>query len=549
MNSPAPQKLPGTEGAGRLFWSADSKSIAFFAGGKLKKVEAAGGPPQVICDTADLLGGSWNSEGVILFASSKGLFRVPAVGGEPSPVAPPDQSQKTGAPQEPYFLPDGQHYLFVSGSGQASGGAIYVGSLGSKEATRLVSAQSNAVYAEPGYLLYHREGTLYAQPFSAKKVALSGDAVRLADKIPYSSTGAGAFAASQTGVLIYRNTPQSRSTPGLASSISSQPLLWVGHSGAKVEQAGAAAGWAGLDLSPDGKRVAAHRHDANGGDIWLFDAGRDTPSPLTFDASQDNSSPVWSPDGKRIAFGSRRNGKWGLYVKAADNTGTEDLLFESENVKMPMSWSGNSLVYWASDPKTAGDIWILPLTGERKPSAFLQSPADERNPQVSPDGKWIAYSSNESGRSEVYIKPFPEGPAKWQISVNGGVFPRWRRDGKQLYFMSLVALGNLLASDIHIAGSSIQRDVPHALFQTGFLTGAHTGGIYNAYAAEANGQRFLIPQPENLGVAINGRGGAAFALGAILAQVSADRHASPGSTSSNAPINVVLNWPAMLKKK
>src|SRR5262249_10318844 len=192
-------------------------------------------------------------------------------------------------------------------------------------------------------------------------------------------------------------------------------------------------------------------------------------SRFTFDASQENSSPVWSPDGKQIAFGSKRNGKWGLYVKLADNTRNEELLIEGENITMPMSWApDNHLVYWKSDPKTSGDIWVVPLTGEKKPHPFLQTAADERNPQVSPDGRWITYSSNETGRSEVYIKPFPEGPAKWQVSVNGGVFPRRRRDGKELYFMSLVSLGNVMASGIHVNGSSIQRDVPQPVFQAGF---------------------------------------------------------------------------------
>jgi dipeptidyl aminopeptidase/acylaminoacyl peptidase len=442
--------------------------------------------------------------------------------------------------------------LYVGGDGQSATGAIYAGSIDAKDSTRLVSAQSNAVYAEPGYLLFHREGTLYAQAFNPKKLTLSGEAVRVADRIPYGSRGAAAFAVSHGGVMLYRNEPQSPSTASAATTTRTVPLLWIGRSGTKSQDAGAASGWIGVDLSPDGKRAAVHRHDAEGGDIWMFEAGNPTPSKFTFDAAQDNSMAIWSPDGRRLAFGSRRNGKWGLYIKDADNTRTEELVLESERPAMPMSWSGDRLVYWTSDPKSAGDIWsVTTASGEKKPTAVLQTPADERTPQVSPDGKWIAYSSNETGRSEIYIRPFPEGPGKIQVSVNGGVFPRWRRDGKELYFLSLVSLGSMMASDIKVTGSSVQRDVPHVLFQSVFVSTAHAAGQYHAYAVAANGQQFLIPQPESITAAFGGRGGGTTvnAITAALPSVTADRSgaAGPGSSSS-APITVVLDWTAALKR-
>jgi Tol biopolymer transport system component len=542
----APQKLAGTEGAGRLFWSPDSKWIGFFAGGKLKKVEAAGGPPQSICETADIMGGTWNTDGTILFASSKGLQRVLAAGGQPSPVAATGDS-----PREPYFLPDGHHYLYVAGSAKESDGVIYAGSIDSKDATRLLSARSSAVYVEPGYLLYQREGTLYAQPFNAKKLSLTGEAIRLADKLPYSATGAAPFAASNTDILIFRNDQQQAGGPTLGSNVPDRPLRWVTRTGSSEQLAGPG-GWTGPDVSPDGKRVAVHRHDPDGGDIWIFTTGESTPSKFTFEAAQDNDSPVWSPDGTRIAFGSHRNGKWGLYVKLADNTRNEEMLTESDLPLAPMSWSGDRLVYWTRDPKTAGDIWLLPLMGDKKPAPILQTRADERNPQVSPDGKWIAYNSNETGRSEIYIRPFPEGPGKIQVSVNGGLFPRWRRDGKELYFMNLVSLGSMMASGIRVSGASVEREVPRSLFQTFYLTAAHIGGLYNAYAAAANGERFLIPEFESVTAGFGvGRPTAATvaAIAAALPSVLADRHAATSSaTSSTAPITVVLGWTSAMKQ-
>src|SRR5262249_47115280 len=251
-------------------------------------------------------------------------------------------------------------------------------------------------------------------PFDAGKVTLSGEATRIADKLAYAASGVAAFSASDNGVIIYRRNPDppaQASSSGAPASVYNQPLVWMDRSGRKLDQVAPAAGWAGISLSPNGKRVAVHRHDGDGGDVWIFEPGQSDPAKFTFDATQDNSGPLWTPDGTQIAFASRRNGKWGLYIKKADNTRNEELLMESDAPVVPMSWTpdGQTLVYWTTAQKTQGDVWSLSLMGEKKPNAILTSAADERHPQVSPDGKWFAYSSNETGRSEVYVQPFPKG--------------------------------------------------------------------------------------------------------------------------------------------
>src|SRR5262249_6920915 len=284
-------------------------------------------------------------------------------------------------------------------------------------------------YADPGYILYQRQGTLFALRFDAQKLTFTGEPVRVADEVAFSTLSAhAAFSLSQNGVLIFRT--------GSGNSFN-VVLAWFDRSGKLIEQVASPGSYRGVDLSPDGKRLALHRHDGNGGDVWVLDLTQGAMSRLTFDSSSDNSTPVWSPDGKRIAFASQRKGKWGIYVKAADGTGNEELLVESGVAKSPTSWSpdGKFLVYTVVDPKGGGDQWIIPLTGDRKPFPLLQN---SFRAQISPDGKWIAYVSAETRRNEIYVTSFPRGEGKWQLSTNGGTLPRWRSDGKELYFMTVV---------------------------------------------------------------------------------------------------------------
>jgi serine/threonine protein kinase/Tol biopolymer transport system component len=507
LDSLSAQALPGTDGAALPFWSPDSRWVGFFAQGKLKKIAVAGGSPQTLADAPGGRGGTWNRDGVIVFSPSFSgpLSRISAAGGQAAPAGPIRLSQPN---QFPYFLPDGKHFLYsVPGTAENSG--VFVGTLNAKESERLLSSDSPAIYAPPGYLLFVREGTLFAQTFNAERLQLQGEPVTIAEQVAYDRDIRG-FAASENGVLTYR-------TELLGGQVQ---LAWFDRTGKLLEKVGPPGSYRGVELSPDGKRLAVHRHDGNGGDVWINELGRDIMPRLTFDASQDNSMPVWSPDGTRIVFGSHRNGKWGLYQKAATGTGGEELLVESDLPKMPMSWSldGKFIVYWVADPKTGSDQWILPLTGEKKPVPFLQSVFGEGFPQISPDGKWIAYLSNETGRGEIYVRSFPSGEGKWQISTNGANFtPRWRRDGRELFYMSGPTL-KIMSVKINPAGPTFEYSAPIELFDSGYVNFTH-GLNYHTYAVSADGQRFLIPRPE-----------------------------SAMTDAAHSPITVVLNWPAALKK-
>ena len=277
-------------------------------------------------------------------------------------------------------------------------------------------------------------------------------------------------------------------------------LAWFDRTGKQIETVGAPGGFRGPALSPDGKRLAIHDHDGNSGDIWIFDAGRGAASRLTSDAdgTQNNSMPLWSSDGSRIVFGSFRGGRFGLYAKRADAAGPEELLVESGYPATPMSWSpdGRLIVYTVRDASHA-NLWVLPLSGDRKPYRFTVGPLSESHGQISPDGKWIAYASPETGRSEVYVRPFPDGSGKWRVSATGGNFPRWRADGKELFFMSATSSGKVMAVDIRIAGSSVEPGTPRALFDSGYdnNAGGRSIGHWHTYAVSADGQRFLIPRP------------------------------------------------------
>jgi Tol biopolymer transport system component len=553
-------------------WKPDSTEIAFFdIEGQLKKVRVSGGAAQNITAAPPPFGGgTWNRDGVILFSSQGIVYRVLEVGGERVAVTRLDASRQETEHLTPHFLPDGRRFLYLAVSSEPAKSAIFVGSLDSPDRTLLFESESKAVYAAPGYILFNRGGVVYAREFDPDKLALKGEPVRIADGVPLStpvqvySRGylqTALFNVSETGVFVYRvgNPSAGRgNAPAPTSDGTPLSMVWFDRSRPPAPL-GPAGTYAGVNLAPDGKRFAVHRHEGDGGDIWIYDPDQSGLQRWTFDVSQENSAPVWSPDGKQIAFASRRNAKWGIYVKAADLTGSEDRVVETDIPLAPMSWTQpGEIVYWVDDPKTRGNIWAVPLTGERKPSPVLQTPAQEIFPQLTADGKWIAYQAPDAkGQMQIWVNSYPKGQGSgWQITNEGGVRPRWRNDGKamELYFYQGTAIW---AVDIRVVGAGIQWSAPRQLFGTGnpnLLGSSHYSneGSYFRYAVSADGQRFLVPQPS--GSVAPGRGGPAIrggifadSLAAAIDSGTAMRGLPVGVPAGPNQIAVVLNWTRLLK--
>jgi len=524
----AAQPLAGTDGATHHFWSADSRSLGFFAGGKLKAIEASGGPVQTLCDAPDGRGGTWSREGVILFALRVGpIYRVSAAGGVAAPATKLDEARRESSHRWPHFLPDGRHFLFLAGSfgPLPVSGANHVsgGSLDSKESKVLLDATSNAAYAPAGkgpsgYVLFVRQAALMAARFDAKRLQITGEAFPVAEQVQqYDHSGNGIFSVSENGVLAYE--------PGTTSSVSE--LVWFDRDGKRLGSVGPAGTYGSHQLSPEGRRIALDLVDplSSTREVWLHDLSRDIRTRFTFDPA-DDSYPTWSPDGSRVAFVSNRRGGWDLYEKASDGTGREQPMLTSPEAKIPSDWSfdGKFINYTQFDLRSLGDLWILPLTGDRKPFPALQTEFNEWGGQFSPDGRWLAYTSNATGKLEAYVEPFGGRPApesartasgpggKWLVSTNGGSHPRWRRDGKELFY--LVPDGKLMAVAVK-AGSTFDAGVPRVLFETR-VPRAAIALLVSPYAVSADGQRFLI------------------------------QTTSREATSSS--VTVVLNWTAGLKR-
>ncbi len=484
LDSFSAQALPGTEGvlqASSLFWSPDSRTIGFFTAGKLQKIEASGSPPQVICDLPGVArGGTWNRDGVIVFGLTDGaLYRVSAAGGEPTALTTLDQSRFENSHRWPFFLPDGRHLLYVIRNNQAEGGGVYIGSLDSKDVKRLFLTNTNAVYAPPGFLLFLRNDALMAQQFNPDTLELSDEPFPIVDHVQFNpALGRASFSASENGVLAFRS----------GGGLGTQPV-WFDRSGKEIGSLGAKGIYINISLSPDEKRAAVDLADSQTGrnDIWLFDLSRGVPSRFTTDPAAD-SYPTWSPDASQIVFSSTREGIFNLYIKNASGIGNEELLLKSQETKVPDDWSpdGKFIVFESGNPKTKLDLWLLPTSGDRQPLPFLQTNFNEHQAQFSSDGKWIAYTSDVSGRPEVYVQTFPASGGPMRVSTNGGAQPKWRRDGHELFYIAPDR--KLMAVEVKL-DTTFEAKAPQPLFTTRILTMTE---FRSHYAVTGDGQRFLI---------------------------------------------------------
>ncbi len=511
LDSLASQSFPGTELVLLPFWSPDSQYIGFFTlDGKLEKVPVSGGPPQVLCDAGVGHGGTWNRDGVILFSGDNKLYRVSDAGGTTMLVAAPDAGRQELFFRSPQFLPDGRHFLFlVTGAASSGNGGVgyYVdtGSLDSSKTERLFGSDSNALYAPQGYIFYISQGTLVAQPFDANGLKITGPAVPVGTGVGQDTYNHGLFSVSQAGVLTFQTAPSGVTGGRLATN----QLTWYNRKGEKLGTVGQPGSYTNPALSPDGTKLAVGVGDMGARDMWVFDLKRGVESRLTF-GSGDNLNPLWSADGSRIMFTSSRAGTQDIYEQTANGLGNAGPIYESKDQAKDvddLAPDGRYALYDTRAGIHLTEVWVLPLTGERKPFPFIQG----RQARFSPNGRYVAYASNETGRNEIYVQTFPEHLGKWQISTDGGGEPAWRHDGKELFYLNVE--DKMMAVEVNTDAGSIQASVPKLLFQAQLITGFQ---FRNRYVVSADGQRFLM--------------------------------LSPASETPANPITVVVNWLADVKR-
>jgi serine/threonine protein kinase/Tol biopolymer transport system component len=500
--------VAGTDEALYPFWSPDSRYIGFFAQGKLKKIAAGGGPAQSLCEVSIGRGGSWNRDNVIVFAPSLTgvvIRRVSATGGVPSDVI----KATRGYSSFPVFLPDGRHFLYRFRGESADQNGIYLSSLDGTENRLVMPDVSSAVFAS-GRMLFVRESTLMAQPFDSINGQATGEVFPVTEGISTTPVfGYAPVTVSETGLLLYES----------GDEVSRNQLAWYDRGGKLLGTVGSPSFVFDPTISPDEKSILFRRRsEMPPQDLWLWDLSRRTEQRLTTGASI-NTTPFWSPKGDRMVFASNRSGIFDLYQKSTSGTGKEELLVASENLKQPTQWShdGRFIVYSETDPKTGRDIWVLPMDGvtKRKPVPFLRSEFSEYQGQLSPDSHWMAYTSDESGQPEVYVRPFPDGEGQTKISIAGGEQPRWRGDGKELFFVA--ADGKMMAVAVKATAGprpSFEPGVPEVLFQTKLAR--PTNPLFE-YDVTADGKRFLLDTVA-------------------------------GGLMSAPPLTVEVNWDAGLKK-
>jgi Tol biopolymer transport system component/predicted Ser/Thr protein kinase len=500
LDSDSARVLAGTEGVEQPpFWSPDSRSLAFLAESKLKRIAIAGGPPRTICDVPAGPGaGSWSSKGVILFGFGSTLSRVSADGGAISEVRKPDPSQDEDGVVFPEFLPDGDRFFYLAGVKSQKGNRVYLGSLSSPRSTFLTQVNSRLVPASPGHVMYIRERTLLAQRFDDRAGRIEGDASPVAENVDYfSPVGVAGFSVSANGVLAYH------------ASDSAAQLTWINRAGVQTGTVAAIAGYQSVRLSPDGKRLALDRTEArtNATDVHVFDLMRGTDTRVT-SAAGSEYAPIWSPDGRRLVFSWDKDAPPYLHQLVLDSSSpAQPLVRPSGSVQTPGDWrpDGTLIAYEATDPVTASDVWVLPMTGDRTPTAFVKTRFNETAPRFSPDGRWLAYVSDEAGQPDVYVRPFP-GPGEAQrVSSSGGARPRWRHDGKELFYI----VGQRMMAVPVSATTSLDAGAAVLLFDR------KPARIID-FDVTADGQSFLIN--------------------------------SEVSGPETKPMNIVVNWMAALKK-
>ncbi len=506
LDSAEARPLQGTNGATFPFWSPDSRYIGYFADGKLSRIDVSGGPSVSLADALDGEGGAWGADGTILFApGGQEIMRVAFSGGTAQLVVKPSASQTAiGWPQ---FLPDGKHFLFYARSTIPEDSGTYADSVEGGQPELILRGSSDAVYAPQGYLLFVRQGTLMAQPFDASKLRPTGDAAPLLEHAGANvGLHRGIFTVSENGTLSY----------GVASSAGiNSRLLWFDRSGKQIGETGTPAQYVQPDLSPSGRELAVTILDpvTEIPSIWVYDLARGAKTRLTF-YTGISAEPVWSPDGKVIAFNSNRGGRLNLYEKAADGTGSTTPLVVDNANEFFANWSsdGRYLVYQRLAGRSSRlELWVLPLFGNRKPFPLLRDKQfGVSEPALSPNDRWLAYVSSESGHPDVYIVPFLHGSGKWVVSTGGGAWPRWRRDGKELFYLGLD--NKIMSAEIAEQGAGLAIGKVQALFQANPAT--LLGWVYDV---SADGKKFVV--------------------------------VSQGAQTASESLALVTNWPALLKKQ
>ncbi len=505
LKEPEARQLPGTEHSTNPFWSPDSRYIAFFARGKLMKISISGGRPQVLCDASRNRGGFWGNSNIIIFADQPNgpLYQVPADGGKPKQVTELDQSAGELTHRFPVFLPDGRHFLYLIRFTKKNQG-IYSGSLDSSEKRFVLDSGSRVSYAPPGYLLYLKDFAMLAQSFDPQSLRIQGEAFPIAKRGRMSATGQSAISVSDNGVIAY--------WPGQLSDVE---FLWYGRNGVQQGQVGELEN--SVDsrfhrLSPDGTQVAWLRGDPDAltPDVWVTDISRNVSTRLTYRPEFDET-PVWSPDGKSVVYcRATLTNTPNILLMSSTGAGEEQVLLKESLYLSDWSSDGKFIAGYRYGKRN--DIWVMNFL-EKKISPYLQTEFDEFQASFSPDGGWIAYTSDESGDYEVYVQSFPVSGKKWRISADGGAQPRWRRDGKELFYLSLDR--KVVAVEVNGNAGNFVAGVPRVLFKAPIT--ASTFYPYGSdYDVTADGQRFLVSS-------------------------------STATAQSSPPINVILNWTDLIR--